>query len=140
MSAKGRSNAPVYTQTQKKLIPYPGDHSRHFNLTKRPCIDRFLKNKTKRYAANNNTAPFHPLIDIYNFWKYPIHLVARSAVIRKPGMWLAIHTTGVFRFLVHRASALVIRKEFLNFPVVLFGSDREFEIFLGDGVPVLYAC
>jgi hypothetical protein len=39
--------------------------------------------------------------------------------------------------LVQGVSAVVFREEFFDFPVILLGTDGEFEIFAGDGIPVL---
>lgn len=38
---------------------------------------------------------------------------------------------------VDGAAALIFSEEFLNLPIVHAGANRELEIFLGDGVPVL---
>ena len=35
-------------------------------------------------------------------------------------------------------ATILFRKQFLDFPVALFGADAEFEIFFCDGVPVLF--
>ncbi len=39
--------------------------------------------------------------------------------------------------IVDSLSTVVIRQEFLDLPVVDLGADTEFEVFLGNGVPVL---
>lgn len=59
------------------------------------------------------------------------------------GAWrgLVVHTAGVLgvAVVVDGASAVVFGEELLDFPVALFGADAEFEVFAGDGVPVLEA-
>jgi hypothetical protein len=39
--------------------------------------------------------------------------------------------------LVQGVSAVFFREELFDFPVILLGTDGEFEIFAGDGIPVL---
>lgn len=59
------------------------------------------------------------------------------------GAWrgLVVHTAGVLgvAVVVDGASAVVFGEELLDFPIALFGADAEFEVFAGDGVPVLEA-
>ena len=50
---------------------------------------------------------------------------------------MAVHSTRVFGILVDSGSAVIFGEEFFDFPVVLLGADREFEIFAGDGIPIL---
>ena len=43
------------------------------------------------------------------------------------------------RVLIHRSATVVLGQELLfDFPIALFGADAKLEIFLGDGIPVLY--
>lgn len=51
---------------------------------------------------------------------------------------MSVHSTGVIGVLVDCVSALVFGEEFFDFPIVEFGADGEFEIFAGDGIPVLW--
>ena len=51
---------------------------------------------------------------------------------------MGVHSAGVFGILVDCISAVVFGEEFLDFPVVLLGADRELEVFAGDGIPVLF--
>jgi hypothetical protein len=53
---------------------------------------------------------------------------------------MIVHSTGVFGILVDSRSAVIFREELFDFPVVLLGADGEFEIFAGNGVPVLRIC
>ncbi len=59
------------------------------------------------------------------------------------GAWrgLVVHAAGVLgvAVVVDGASAVVFGEEFFDFPIALFGADAEFEVFAGDGVPVLEA-
>jgi hypothetical protein len=82
----------------------------------------------------------HPIscIDIYSLLRDSNHLIAtEGALIRVPWRRLAVDAAGVFCVLVYRTAALVVGKEFFDFPVVLLGTNREFEIFFSDWVPIL---
>ena len=50
-----------------------------------------------------------------------------------------IHAARIIRptIIVDRPSVLILRQEFLHFPIPLFCAYTEFEIFFGYGVPVL---
>lgn len=50
---------------------------------------------------------------------------------------MVVHSTGVFGVLEDCVSSVIFGEEFFDFPVVLLGANREFEIFAGDGIPVL---
>ena len=51
-----------------------------------------------------------------------------------------VRAAGVLRvrIVVVGCATILFRKQFLDFPVALFGADAEFEIFFCDGVPVLF--
>lgn len=53
---------------------------------------------------------------------------------------LGVQTAIVLRLvsILRDGSIEVGQERLLDFPVVHFGSDAEFEIFLGDGVPILW--
>lgn len=40
--------------------------------------------------------------------------------------------------MVDGSATVVVEERFLDFPVILLGADGEFEVFAGDGVPVLF--
>jgi hypothetical protein len=65
---------------------------------------------------------------------------AATAVVSR----LVIGAGGVVGVVVHGVLAdirvVAVREEFLHFPVVRALADREFKIFLGDGVPELDEC
>ena len=66
-------------------------------------------------------------------------LVRKASVVRiSLVVGVVVRRIGVIRVLVDGASVLVFGKEFLHFPVVLFGAHGELEIFAGDGVPILW--
>lgn len=68
-------------------------------------------------------------------------LVPMRAVDGGAAWWLLEHAAGVLAVValhVHGVSLLVLVEELLlEVPVVWLGADGEFEIFFGDGVPVL---
>jgi hypothetical protein len=67
------------------------------------------------------------------------HSVVEAAVVRVPSAMVLVHAVRIARIdvAVEGTATVLLGKQFFDFPAVLLGTDRELEIFLGDGVPVL---
>jgi hypothetical protein len=80
------------------------------------------------------------LSSFYNSIQLRVHLVCKTPIIRVSSTVLVRvrwrHVVGV-GVLVDSCAAVFFQEGFLHFPVVLLRTDGEFEIFAGDGVPVL---
>ena len=65
--------------------------------------------------------------------------VIYGGVVRRSGVVLLVVERGsIFGLLVDGSALVFFGQEFFDLPVVLLDADREFEIFAGDGVPVLF--
>ena len=65
--------------------------------------------------------------------------IGETTIIRMTLARLMIQAIGVIGMsvLIDGLSTIFVRQEFLDLPVVWFGTDAEFQVFLGDGIPIL---
>jgi hypothetical protein len=65
--------------------------------------------------------------------------MANSGVVRRSVVvWLLVQRWRILGLLVDGTALVLLWQEFFDFPVVLLDADGEFEIFAGDGIPVLF--
>lgn len=71
------------------------------------------------------------------FQSWMISIIA--AVVRMTWCSKVVHATRVIRstIMVYSTSLIILGKELLHFPISLLRANAEFEVFLGDRVPVL---
>jgi hypothetical protein len=63
-------------------------------------------------------------------------LIPDGGIVRRAGLRL-VDGGRVFGLIVYGPAFIVIYQRFLDFPIVLLDTDREFKVLAGDGVPVL---
>lgn len=68
-----------------------------------------------------------------------IDSMANSGVVRRSVVvWLLVQRWRILGLLVDGTTLILLWQKFFDFPVVLLDTDRELEIFAGDGIPVLF--